>query len=332
MSTAPAPAAGLAGTPAAATAARVPASFFSMVLGLAGLGGAWRAAARAYGVSPWLADSLLVASCALWLAIVGAQVLKLALAPEKLRAELEHPVKGSLASLGPTSLLLLSAGVALHFRDLALVLFWIGAVSQLALGVWIVGGWLLAPVEPKHVTPAMYLPPVAGNLVAAIAASAVGRPDAGYLFFGAGVVAWLVVGAALLGRYLSAGELPAEVRPLLGIEIAPPAVALVAWQALEGAAPDAVSGALFGFAIFQALVVLRLVGRFRDVPFSPAYWAFTFPLAALAGAALRQSSAAPGGIAGALALPLFVVANAVVAVIVWNTLVTFSRGKLLPPA
>jgi tellurite resistance protein len=324
----PAPAPGLAASPATAAAARVPASFFSIVLGLAGLGAAWRSAARAYGVSDWLADALLAVSAALFLGVVAAQVLR-AVRGSGLRSELEHPISGSLAALGPASLLLLAAGISVHSRDAGLVLFWIGAAGQVAIGVWVTGRWLLAPAEPRVVTPALHLPAV-GNLLAALAAGAVGRADAGWLFFGAGVVGWIVVAAALLGRYLSAGELPAAVRPLLGLEIAPPAAALVAWQALEGGAPDVVSRVLLGCALFQALVVARLLGRVRDVPFSPSYWAFAFPLAALAAGALRQSATAPGSVAGALALPLFIVANAVVAAIAWQTAVAASRGKLLP--
>ncbi|HEX9052642.1 MAG TPA: hypothetical protein VF841_19095 [Anaeromyxobacter sp.] len=320
---------GLAASPAAAAASRVPASFFSIVTGLAALGAAWRSAARAYGVSDWLADALLALSAALFLAVLAAQVLR-AIRGGVLRAELEHPIAGSLAALGPASLLLLAAGVSVHYRDLALVLFWIGAAGQAALGVWLVGRWLLAAAEPRSVTPALHLPAV-GFLIAALAAGAVGRADAGWLFFGAGIVLWLVVAAALLDRYVSAGELPAPVRPLLALEIAPPAAALLAWQSLESAAPDVVSRILLGVALFQALVVARLLGRLRDVPFSPSFWAFAFPLAALAAGALRQSAAAPGSVAGALALPLFIVANAVVAAIAWQTIVAASRGKLLPP-
>ncbi len=319
----------LAASPAAAAASRVPASFFSIVMGLAGLGAAWRSAARAYGVSDWLADALLAVSAALFLGVLAAQVLR-AVRGGALRAELEHPISGSLAALGPASLLLVAAGVSVHFRDLALVLFWIGAAGQVGIGVWLVGRWLLAAADPKAVTPALHLPSV-GFLLAAVAAGGVGRADAGWLFFGAGVVLWLVVAAALLDRYVSAGELPAAVRPLVALEIAPPAAALLAWQALEGGAPDVVSRILLGFALFQALVVARLLGRLRDVPFSPSYWAFAFPLAALAAGALRQSAAAPGSVAGALALPLFIVANAVVAAIAWQTIVAASRGKLLPP-
>ena len=320
---------GLAASPAAAAASRVPASFFSIVVGLAGLGAAWRSAAHAYGVSDWLADALLAVSAALFLGVLAAQALR-AVRGGALRSELEHPISGSLAALGPASLLLVAAGVAVHFRDLALVLFWIGAAGQVAAGVWLVGRWLLAAADPKAVTPALHLPAL-GFLLAAVAAGAVGRVDAGWLFFGAGVVLWLVVAAALLDRYLSAGELPAAVRPLVALEIAPPAAALLAWQSLEGGAPDVVSRILLGFALFQALVVARLLGRLRDVPFSPSYWAFAFPLAALAAGALRQSAAAPGSVAGALALPLFIVANAAVAAVAWQTGVAASRGRLLPP-
>lgn len=323
-----APAAGLATSPAAA-AARVPASFFSVALGLAGLGAAWRAAARAYGVSDWLADALLALAAAVFVGVLAAQAVRAARGGA-LRAELEHPLSGSLAALGPASLLLLAGGAAVHFRDLSQVLFWIGAAAQVALSAWLAGRWLLAPADPRAVTPALHLPAV-GHLLAAAAAGAVGRADAGWLFFGAGVVLWLSAAAALLGRALAAGELPAAVRPLVALEIAPPAAALLAWQSLEGGAPDAFSRMLLGVALFQGLVVLRLVGRLRDVPFSPSYWAFAFPLAALAAGALRQSAAAPGSVAGALALPLFVLANAVVAAVAWQTGVAASRGKLLPP-
>lgn len=325
-----APATALAAGSAAAAAARVPASFFSMVLGLAGLATAWRAASRAYAVSPWLADALLVLSAVLWVVLFAAQGLKAVKARDALVAELVHPVQGSLAALAPASLLALAAGVTVHSRDLSQVLFWIGAAAQLVHGVWIVGRWLSAAADPKLVTPAMYLPPVVGNLLAAAAAGAVGRTDAGWLFFGAGVVAWLVLAAVLLVRYLSEGALPAALRPLLGIELAPPALALVAWQALQGGAPDSTSRALLGVTLFVALVLLRLLGHLRDAPFTPAYWSFTYPLAALAAATLRMASPAPGSAAGALALPLFIVANAVIAVIAYKTVVAASRGQLLP--
>lgn len=320
---------GRTASPAVATAARVPASFFAMVMGLGGLGAAWRAASRAYGVSPWLADGLLAVATALWVALLAAQVAKALKAPARLRAELEHPVQGSLAALAPASLLLLAPGLSVHAPGVAPVLFWIGAAGAVAIALYAMGRWLTVPMEVKEVTPAMYLPLVVGSLLAAAAAAAAGRTDEGWLFFGAGVVSWLVLAAVLLGRYVSAGELPAALRPLLALELAPPALALVAWQALDGPAPDTTSRALLGYALFVALLLVRLAGRLRGVAFAPVWWAFTFPVTALATGALRQSVAAPASVAGALALPLFVAANGIVAVIAFRTVTALSRGDLL---
>jgi len=301
-------------------------------MGVAGLGAAWRAAARAYSVSPWPATALLVLAAALWIALALAQGVKAAVARDRLVAELEHPVGGSLAALAPASLLVVAAGLQPHLRDTAAVLFWIGLAAQLALGVWIVGRWFTAAVDPRLVTPAMYVPAVVGNLVAASAAAALGQGDLGRLLFGAGVVAWIVVFAVLLGRHLSAGELPPEVRPLLGLELAPPALAVVAWQALEGGGADPTSRALLGWSLFVALVLVRLGLRFREVPFGASFWSFAFPVAALSSAALRVASAAPGSFAAALALPLFVVANGVVAAIAFRTATALAKGTFLPRA
>lgn len=329
MATAPA-ADSLAATNAAAAAVRIPASFFAMVLGLGGLAAAWRSASRAYATSPWLGDALLAVSAALWIAFFAAQVVKAVTAPGKLRAELEHPVEGSLAALAPASLLVLAAGLFVHYRQLAEVLFWVGAAWQLVHAVWIAGLWMSRSVEPKLVTPALYLPASVGNLLAAAAAGTVGRTELGWLFFGAGVVSWLVIGAVLLVRQLSEGELAPALRPLLGVELAPPAFALAAWITLERS--DATARALLGAALFVALVLLRLAGRFRDVPFTSAAWAFAYPVVALSGATLRMASSTPKSLAADLALPLFVVANALVAAVAYKTVVALARGKLLPPA
>ncbi|HET7826207.1 MAG TPA: hypothetical protein VFK90_12805 [Anaeromyxobacter sp.] len=322
-------ASGLAASDATAAAVRVPASFFSIAFGLGALASAWRGASRAYSVSPWLSDALLVLTAALWIALFAAQVVKAVTAPDRLRAELDDPVQGSLAALAPASLLAIAAMTTIHYRDFAAVLFWIGAAAQVVSAVWIVGRWLARRVDPRLVTPAMYLPASVGNLVAAVAAGAVGRSDAGWLFFGAGAVFWLVLAAVLLVRHLAEGELEPALRPLLALELAPPAFALLAWESLQGNATEPAPRALLGVALFVGLVLVRLAGRFRDAPFGAAWWAFTFPVAALSAAALRAASGAPESIAADLAMPLFIVANALVAAIAYKTVVALSRGSLL---
>ena len=128
MSIAPTPA-GVTGAAASGLLARVPASFFSMALGVGALAAAWRAAARAYGTSPWLGDGLLIVAAALWVLVLAAQAVKAVSGRARLSAELADPVEGSLVALAPGSLLIIAAGVAGPYPQLARVLFWIGAAA-----------------------------------------------------------------------------------------------------------------------------------------------------------------------------------------------------------
>ena len=48
---------------------RVPASFYGIVLGLAGLGGAWRAASQLWGLWPIVGEALMVLAATVWLIV-----------------------------------------------------------------------------------------------------------------------------------------------------------------------------------------------------------------------------------------------------------------------
>jgi len=175
----------------------------------------------------------------------------------------------------------------------------------------------------------LYLPTVAANLVSAIAISALGWPELGQLFFGAGVLAWLALESLIIGRLLTAEELPAALRPTLGIQLAPPAVALLAYASLTTGPPDIVARMLLGYALVQALLALRLMPWVRQA-YTPGYWAYTFGVTAIATAVLRYTERDHDPIFGTLAPVLFVAANVVVLGLALRTLVALLQGRLLP--
>src|SRR5687767_3399968 len=115
-----------------ATRPIVPASYFGMVLGLAGLGGCWRAAARLWDVPGWVGEVIILLAALVW------AVLLLAFADKWLRtraqalAEFHHPVQCCFVGLVPTSTMLMALGAVPYSRDAAIALFAIGAVAQLA--------------------------------------------------------------------------------------------------------------------------------------------------------------------------------------------------------
>jgi tellurite resistance protein len=119
-------------------------------------------------------------------------------------------------------------------------------------------------------------------------------------------------------------------RPTLGIQLAPPAVGTVSYLSITTVASDHFAYALFGYALLQALVLLRLLPWILEQPLGASYWGFTFGVTALAVAPLLMMERGDAGPAATLAPLLFTVANVVIGVLSVHTLYLLLRGRLLP--
>ena len=81
-----------------------------------------------------------------------------------------------------------------------------------------------------------------------------------------------------------------SMHPVLFLFVAPPAAAAVAWSEMHSLF-DSLSKGLFFFSLFVFLSIIRHLRLFvKDTPFSLSYWAYTFPLAALATASVEYAS------------------------------------------
>ncbi len=134
----------------------------------------------------------------------------------------------------------------------------------------------------------------------------------------------------LLHRLYTLPAKPPALRPTLGIQLAPPAVGAIAYLSVNGGVPDLVAHALIGYALLQALLMLRLLPWILEQPFGASYWAFTFGATALATAPLRMVAHGDTGPMAVLAPYLFVGANIVVGLIALGTLRLIFQGRLLP--
>jgi tellurite resistance protein len=312
--------------------AAVPAGLFGIVLGLAGLGGAWRIAATLWDVPTWVGEGIYLVATLVWLVLVLLYALKWLRYRAEALVEFRHPVLCCFVGIVPVSTALIALAVRPYHEPLAIVLAVVGIAGQLAFGVFRTGELWKGNREPAATTPILYLPTVAGSFVSAIVLAAFGHPGWGVPFFGAGVLSWLAIESVLLHRLYVVAELPPPLRPTLGIQLAPPAVGCVAYLAITSGAPDLVSQAMLGYALFQALVLLRLLPWIARQPFIAGYWAFTFGASALAAACIqfvRRGGTGPL----ALAAPyLFAAANLVIGIIALRTLLLLLRGQLvLPP-
>ena len=119
-----------------------------------------------------------------------------------------------------------------------------------------------------------------------IAMATLGYAGWGALLFGMGVAAWALLEARVLNR-LFHGPLPFTLRPIIGIEMAPPAAATLAAGAIWPGLPGEVLIVGLGVAAGPVLTVFLRYRLWHKVPFAIGFWSFSFPMAAFAGAVVE---------------------------------------------
>jgi tellurite resistance protein len=308
----------------------VPASYFGIVLGLAGLGGAWRHASRIWGLPSLVGEALMLVAAIVWALVLALYTAKWIVAREAALKEIDHPVQCCFVGLIGVATMEIALAALPYSRLAAQILCAFGAAFTICFAVWRTGILWQGGRDPGTTTAVLYLPTVAGAFVTATAAAALGHADWGQLAFGAGLFSWLAIESVLMHRLYTVATMPKELRPTLGIQLAPPVVGAVAYLSVTTHAPDSFAYAMLGYGLLQALVLLRLLPWIRQQPFAPSYWAFTFGATALASAPIIMVERGTTGAIASLAPYLFVATNVVVGLIAVATVGLMFQGRLLP--
>ena len=314
-----------------ATNKNVPAAFFGIVLGLVGLGAAWRMAALLWGVPSSIGEAIMFLATLVWAVLIILYSAKWIWARAEALAEFRHPVLCCFVGIVPVSTALIAIAIRPYALHAAAALAAVGIVGQLIFGLYRTGQLWMGGRDPTTTTPVLYLPTVAGSFVSAITLSAFGHPDWGVPFVGAGILSWLAIESVLLHRLYTVIELPPPLRPTLGIQLAPPAVGCSAYLSVTSGPPDLFAQALIGYGLFQVLLMIRLLPWISRQPFAPSYWAFTFGLSALAVSFLRFVERGATGPIPLAAPYVFAAVSLTIGGIAVGTFWLLLRGRLLPP-
>ncbi|WP_340117862.1 dicarboxylate transporter/tellurite-resistance protein TehA [Pelagibius sp. 7325] len=324
---------GSPGIPRAGLAAKlpvIPAAAFGMVLGLAGLANAWRAAHDAYQLPAAVGEAIMAAAAAVWAILLCLYAFKWWLTPRLAIAELHHPVQCCFVGLIGVATMLVAIGALPYDRTVGVALFAAGSLFTAGFAIWRTGLLWQGGRQDSDTTAVLYLPTVAGFFVTGTTAAALGRPDWGQLAFGAGLFSWFAIESILVHRLFTAPSLLPALRPTLGIQMAPPVVGAVCYVSVTSGPPDIFIHALIGYGLLQSLFLLRLLPWIFRQPFAASYWAFTFGATSLAAAPLRMVARGAEGPLAALAPILLAAATALVAAIALGSLWLLLRGRLFP--
>ncbi len=314
------------------TLLEIPPNFYAIAFGLVGLARVWRLAGSLYRLPAGIGDALFLVAAVVFLLFFAALVVKLVLAPKAVLADLTDSAIGPFFSLLPITGMLLAVGLEPYAFDAARVLFLVFFVATVLLGGWYTGQWIVATLDTDKFGFAYFLPAVAGGILGADSAASFGLIGLGWMSFGIGMIAWLMLGAIILNRLYFRPGLAAALIPTLAILIVPPVIAGNAYFVLTGGRIDLLAYVLAGSTVLMALVQLRLAPLYFKLTFSPGFWSFTFSYAATAAYALRWIHL--GQFAGATILGYVVLAAITLFIggIALRSLVALWQGKFLPAA
>ena len=274
------------------TTPRIAPSLFAIPFGLAGLAGAWRYAAVEHLVPGGIGDVLVALTAAIWILVVGLYAAHLLAEPSTAVSDLSDPTSSPFMSLPVIVVMLIAViGIEPIAPLLAKTVFDVSLVLTVLLGAWLTGQWIYGPLKLQQIHPGYFLPTVAGALVAAQGAAIFGEHRLAQTMFGLGIFSWVILGGLIFARLLVAPALPAALMPSLAVEVAPGAVATVAYLTINGNRIDAFAAALAGYGLLMALAQLRLLPAYRRLSFTTGFWSFTFSWAGVATASLHWIAA-----------------------------------------
>lgn len=304
----------------------VPVNYFAVALGTGALGAAWRTGASKGMAPDWVGESILAFNAVVWLLLVGFLVHAVVKYRAWVRSFWEHPARTCFFSLIPATTAQVGAALYPYAEVPALTLVVLGAVGQLYFASHRIAGTWRGGYTPEAASPVLYLPTVATNFATATAMGFVGWHDMAMLFFGAGLISWFSIEAAILSRLRTLTPLPQGERGIIGIQMAPPFVGGNAYLAANGGTVDWFFLVLTGYGILQLIFLMRLLPWVLEGGFSMSMWGFSFGMASMAASGIHLTAAGSLGLVG----PVLTVAGTAFLIFLWaGTLHLALKGRLL---
>ena len=296
--------------------------FYGAVMGLAGLGLTARSAAPlfpgtfrapSYFTEPWVAAGVIALAV-----LLVSYLVKLVKSPAAVKEDFVNPLTMGFCGALPVGMSLVAGGIGPYAPQAGSYLWWISFALLLAFQAWGLLRLLSGGIELAQIN-AGWLILFVGGIVLPGPGISLGHDEASRFCFGVSASIAPLLMAMLLYRAITAPALPAALRPTWFILLVPPSLIYANGVALY---PDATFlELLYPFALMLAAALLVYARRLAQWPFGAPWWAFTFPLDALAYAAVRYAQEHSSLLWKSVAGLTFALAAVVVAGVLVRTLI-----------
>jgi tellurite resistance protein len=294
---------------------------YGAVMGLAGLGITARLSASvlpgvlrapAYFTELWV-----LLGTAVFAFLVPSYLVKVWKYPEVVRQEFLNPAQLGFCGALPVGMAIVAGGIAPYSFATGNALWWTSAGLLVAFQVWALYRWLSGGIELAQVN-AGWLIIIVGGIVYPSSGIPLGNVEASRFMFGVSAAAAPILTALLFLRAVVGPPLPDALRPSWFILLVPPSLVYANGVALYPG--SFLLESLYFFALVLAAALLVYARGLARWPVGAPWWAFTFPLDALAYAAARYAQDHPSPGATALAGATLLLATLFVLAVLWRTL------------
>ena len=302
----------------------LPTGYFGIPLGLAALSLAWLHLENHFPVARTISDVIGIIASAIWILFILMYAYKLRYYSDEVRSEYHCPVRFSFIALIPITTMLIGDITYRWTPWLAEVMIWLGTIGQLLFSSLRISElWQGCVFEQKSTRPPFYLPAVAANFTSASSLALLGYHDLGYLFFGAGLIAWIIFEPVLL-QHLRISSLEPPFRATMGIILAPAFVGAAAYLSLNKGEIDTFVKILWGYGFLQLFFLLRLLPWIMEKGLNIGLWGFSFGLASMANSSIAFFH---GDVLQGISIFAFVFSNLMIGLLVLMTIYKLAKGQ-----
>jgi exfoliative toxin A/B len=261
-----------------------PTPIAGLILGIFGIANYWAGLIK----HSYVSNTVLVLLSLVGLSLLIPLLLKFIRYPRFLLTDLQHPTVGSVLPTMAMSLMYLSHTIALFSYSFAVGLWFFAMALHVCFFLIFCRHRLKERDFHYHLVPSWFVPPI-GIVVACLTLPSPSFLIVTHVIVAFGLIMYAIMLPLVIYR-LSVGKLIEDGRkPTLAILAAPASLTLAAYLSVVSDPSPLLVVALFGIAVLMTVSVYMMLSHLLRLPFTPAYSAFTFPLAVSATALLKMS-------------------------------------------
>lgn len=303
-----------------------PIMMYAAVMGLSGLTITYQRAALWLDFPQIIGELLMYITTIVFIIVSYIYIKKSIKYKIAVKNEFSHPVRVSFFAAVSISMLMLAIIYKESFLLLSAVFWYSGTLLHFYLTMHTISFWINQNQQLDHSNPAWFIP-IVGNVL--IPVGGIGFANLGILiyFFSVGMFFWIILFAIILNRIIFHNQMSVKFMPTLFILIAPPAVGFIAYFKIFGVI-DTFALMLFNLALFFTILVTFMYKNFIKIKFFISWWAFVFPLAAMAISAMLMYNESKDILLLIFSYLMIAVVTIIVFIVTYQTLLHIRKKEI----